>query len=295
MKNKLLILLIALISINCAKEGNIHSNSPYKNLNVTILLDLSDRISIKKNPEQTNKDINVILTVVENFKDFLSKKGVVNSEDKIKVIFYPTLNYELYQAIADSLNIDFDKLQFAERKILYNKLSDLFLENVKKLYEMASRAKTYEGSDLFNYFKHRIVDDCIINDSNYINILVILTDGYIYHKNARFRIKNRFSYIIPQAEQIKYFRNLENWEEIFHKNDYGLIKIDNDLSKLNILIAEVNPIYSSPKDYDIIKLYLSKWLEEQKVKKENYKILRTDLVSVNRNLINNFFKQVTSR
>ncbi len=223
-------------------------------MNVTILIDLSDRISQVKNPEQPVKDINVVSYVVDSIKKFLAKKGVVNSEDKIKLIFYPTLNYGIYHAIADSLNIDFAKYDFYSRKNLFNQLSAKYDTSLKKLYSITSNAKKYEGSDMFNYIKHRIIDDCVIDDSNYINILVILTDGYIYHKNAMYNINNRYGYLIPECDHVKLLRNNTNWVEPFNQKDYGLIKIDNDLSKLKILVAEINPFNYSPKDFDILKL-----------------------------------------
>lgn len=299
MNNLKLIIVLILIIAGCSTNDNSSENSSinngYKNLNVTILLDLSDRISLAKNPDQPEKDINIILTVVDNFKYFLSKKGVVNSDDKIKLICYPTLNYDLYESIADSLNIDFSKYEFAQRKKLYSSLSNIYHKNLKILYNQASKAKVYDGSDLFNYFKHRVSDDCILNDSNYINVLVILTDGYIYQKNSMYQSNNRFSYLTPESQQIKCFRKINNWEDEFNKKDYGLIKIDNNLSKLKILVAEVNPSASSPKDFDIMKLYWSKWLDEQNVLKENYKILKTDITTINKNLVNKFFTNIFSR
>lgn len=295
MTNKIFILLLIVILFACGEDEKKQANSNYKNLNVTILLDLSDRISISKNPDQAEKDINIISSVVDNFKLFLSKKGVVNSDDKLKIIFYPTINYDIYQSIADSLNIDFSNYNFSDRKKLYNSLSNKFKNNLTRLYSIASKAKLYEGADIFNYFKHRIIDDCILSDSNYINVLVILTDGYIYHKNSRYELNNRFSYIIPESYQIKRFRNNVNWEDDFNKNDFGLLKLDNNLSKLNILVAEVSPLSNSPKDYDIIYKYLSKWFEEQNVAKNNYKIIKSDLTSINKNIVNNFFGKITSR
>lgn len=295
MTNKIFILLLIVILFACGEDEKKQANSNYKNLNVTILLDLSDRISISKNPDQAEKDINIISSVVDNFKLFLSKKGVVNSDDKLKIIFYPTINYEIYQSIADSLNIDFSNYDFSDRKKLYNSLSNKFKNNLTRLYSIASKAKLYEGADIFNYFKHRIIDDCILNDSNYINLLVILTDGYIYHKNSKYELNNRFSYIIPESYQIKRFRNNVNWEDDFNKNDFGLLKLDNNLSKLNILVAEVSPLSNSPKDYDIIYKYLSKWFEEQNVAKNNYKIIKSDLTSINKNIVNNFFEKITTR
>ncbi|MCX7874617.1 MAG: hypothetical protein N2321_00460 [Melioribacteraceae bacterium] len=295
MKNKLLLLLLIVFLISCDNNENKNITDNYKNLNVTILIDLSDRISLAKHPDQSEKDINIISSVVDNFKNFLSRKGVVNSDDKIKVIFYPTLNYEIYQSICDSLNIDFSTYEFHQRKKIYNSISQLYNKNLSKLYSLASKAKTFEGSDIFNYFKHRVVDDCIINDSNYINVLVLLTDGYIYYKNCKDSVKNRFSYILPESYQIKRFRKSNNWEDYFNKNDFGLIKIDNDLSNLNILVAEIDPIHHSPKDFDIIKKYLSKWFDEQKVDPNNYKILKTDLTSINKNLVNNYFEKIFMR
>jgi len=289
-----ILILISLLSVSCSNNDN-DKKADYKNLNLTILLDLSDRISSVKNPEQKEKDIKIVSFIIDSYKNFLAQKGVVNSEDKIKVIFYPAINNEVYQSVADSLNIDFAQLDFPHRKKLFGKISDLFTARLTQLYSIASKAKVYEGSDLFNYFKHRVVDDCIINDSNYINILAILTDGYIYDKNNQFNSGNRFSYIAPEAEHVKYFRKLNNWENVFNSEDYGLITIDNDLSKLNIIVAELNPVSNSPKDFDIMKLYWSKWFEEQKVKKNNYKILKTDLTSINKNLIRNYFEKILSR
>ncbi|MEG8989631.1 hypothetical protein VJY32_07605 [Ignavibacteria bacterium 4148-Me] len=267
----------------------------YKNLNITILIDLSDRISIKKNPTQVDRDIKFIMNVLDAFKTFLSRKGVVQSEDKIKVIYYPSINYEIYQDIADSLNIDFSNYEFMQRKKLFENISSIYYKNLKKLYSLASNAKSFEGSDLFNYFKHRVVDDCISNDSNFINLLIVLTDGYIYHKNSKYQDGNRFSYLLPEAPQVTYFRNINNWETVFDKNDFGLIKLHNDLSQLNILCAEFSPIDHSPKDFDILKKYWTKWLIEQNINKDNLKILRTDLNTLNRDVIFAFFNKILSR
>jgi len=267
----------------------------YKNLNVTILLDLSDRISVKKNPTQVDKDLKIIMNILDAFKSSLSKKGVVHSEDRIKVIYYPTVNYEIYQDIADSLNIDFSNYEFIKRKKIFENLSTIYYNNLKKLYSLASNSKNFEGSDLFNYFKHRVVDDCISSDSNFINLLVVLTDGYIYHKNSKYQEGNRFSYLIPEASHVSNFRKINNWESIFDKNDFGLMKLDNDLSKLNILLAEFAPIENSPKDFDILKKYWTKWLIEQNVSKDNFKILQTDLSTLNRDIVFKFFNKIIGR
>lgn len=298
MKHKffLYLLITSLIIAGCNNENQLKQKQQnFKQLNLTILIDLSDRISVKKYPEQSSKDIQIITFVLNNFKDFLKSKGVVNTEDKIKVVFYPSLNYELYQNIADSLTIDFEKLEFHERRKTYNRMDDLFKEKLNKLYETAAKAKTFHGSDLFNYFKHRVYDDCIIEDPNYINLLVILTDGYIFDVNAQYKIKNRYSYLVPKASHVSMFRKMKNWEEYFDNKDFGLINTQNDLSKLNVLVAELNPVKQYPQDFDIMKKYWEKWLMEQNVKKSNFKVLKTDYPSINKNIIEKFFNNLVSR
>lgn len=280
--------------LSCSQERK-DEDVNYKNLNLTILIDLSDRISEQKNPGQVQKDLYIINSVLEAFKKYLHYKGVVQSDDKIKVVFYPLNNSSIYQDIADSLNLDFEQLDLKERKKIFANLNEIYNRNLKLIYSIASKYQTYPGSDLFNYFKHRIIDDCVINDNRFINVLVILTDGYLYDANVKYNFGNRFSYLAPLANHIVQFRRMNNWEEVFDKKDFGLIKLDNDLSKLNILVAEINPPQNHPEDFDILKKYWSKWLIEQKVKKGNFKILKTDLNYLNSNIIQKFFEDVLKR
>lgn len=291
----IIIFLFAFISCSNSDKNQTDekvSQKNYKNINLTILIDLSDRISEGLNPGQANSDIKLINDVLEIFKKYLAEKGVVYSEDKIKVIYYPEVDSDTMNSIIDSLNIDFAKLSFVERKNVYSTLIQNFNKNLNKLYNKASKMSKYPGSDLFNYFKHRLVDDCIIDDSSYLNVLLILTDGYIYHENAKYQIGNRFSYLAPKSAHIQIFRNRPDWEDIFNKQDYGLINTGVDLSNLYIIAAQFNPISSSPKDFDILKKYWSRWFEEQKVDHRNYKILRNDNPKLNSAIIEKFFQTI---
>jgi hypothetical protein len=274
-----------------SEAENRRTNKSFKQLNLTILLDLSDRISVKKNPTQAQKDVALIMNVVDNFQKFLSFKGVVLSRDRIKLIYYPIVNFPQVSDVTDSLNIRFDDLELTERKRIYNGLRQTYQKNLEKLYSIFSNLPEYNGSDLFNYFNHRIVDDCIEENEEYINVLVILTDGYLYSYNSKIRKDNRFSYIGPIATHLTQFRNVTEWEKTFEENDYGFIKINNDLSNLKVIAAEFNPESDYPIDFDIMKKYWSKWFEEQKVNKSDYIILRTDHISQNKNVVDDFFKK----
>lgn len=294
--NKLIIYCLSVfifLIIGCDEKSKKDEN--YKNINLTILIDLSDRISNKKNPGQVEKDLYIITSVINSFKSYLSKKGVVQSEDRIKVIFYPLNNNDFYQEVAEKLNIDFSEYDFMTRKKIYMQLNDLYLTKLKIVYDDASKQTKYPGSDLFNFFKHRIIDDCIINDERFINILVILTDGYIYDENVKVQQGNRFSYLGQVAQHVIRFRRKNNWEMEFDKGDYGLIKLKNDLSDLYTIVAEINPAKGHPEDFDILKKYWSKWLIEQNMPEGNFKILKTDLNYLNRNIISKFFDEIIQR
>jgi len=301
-KNKIILLsfLTIFLIVGCtSNEQGKNTKTKHlpnnKNLNLTILIDLSDRISIKKNPNQVDDDLKFISGVLKIFKKYMAEKGVVHSEDKIKVVYYPELKNDLMNSIFDSLTVDFSSLSFIERKKVFSNLEDRFTTNLKNIYQIASNKSEYYGSDLFNYFQHRVVDDCIINDSNYINILLILTDGYIYHQNSTYQKGNRFSYLVPKAKHIQIFRNRADWEKFFDAKDYGLMDTGLDLSNLVIIAAQFNPVYYSPKDFDIMKKYWSKWFEEQKVKPENYKILRNDNPGLNIRVLESFLTNITRR
>lgn len=289
------IAMFTLFFIGCSTETNTSNesadSSSYKNLNISILIDLSDRISAVKNPGQADKDIKSIGFVVESLKKFMSSKGTINSEDKIRVIFYPSSDNKLYQEIAENLIIDFSQFDIPQRRAMFNNIEKLYKEQLERLYAVASRSSQYKGADLFNYFKHRVMDDCIIEDKEYENILVLITDGYLYHTNSKFNIGNRYSFIGPIADQIRTFRNSANWEKRFEEQDYGFVTIKNDLSRLKILALEFAPVVNYPIDFDIQHKYWSKWFDEQNVGRKNYKIVKTDVPSLNKEIIVSFMNK----
>lgn len=262
------------------------------NYNITILLDLSDRISAKKNPGQASRDTASIMEIIQRLKAHLAARGTINAEDKIKVVFYPNNYNSLVQRIAGDLNIDFGTMTPPQKRRVYESLDSIYRQNLANLYSVASSAPIFDGADLFNYFKHRAEDDCIETDPKYLNLLVIFSDGYMYHKNSMYSTGNRYSYIVPEAPHLKIFRREYNWQEKFDAGDYGFINTGSNLKNLNILALEFAPWGSHPNDYDIMHKYWSKWFTEMGVLEHRYKILKTDVPSLNKQSIGKFFNAV---
>jgi hypothetical protein len=246
------------------------------NLNVSILLDLSDRISPTKYPNESmefyKRDAGYIKTISTVFLENLSTKKMRQANEKIELYFEPS------PSNSDINNLS-KKLKF---KITKDNISKEIIDEIEKSYstypgeicELAIADNSYVGSDTWRFFKNKVQDYCINEDQR--NILIILTDGYIYHEDSRLKEGNRSSYLIPQ-EIRKNKLNASSWKENFENKDFGFLNIDVDLSNLEILVLGINPDSKNVYEEDVIYEYWSKWFKEMRVKR--FAIKQTDLPS----------------
>ncbi len=259
-----------------------------KHYNISILIDLSDRISPVLNPGQRSKDINLIMNIVKEFKKRLNLKGTFAVKDKIRVIFYPQPKGFDVNAIADNLNFDFEQIPVEARKKVFATMDSIYEASLNLLYDKITEKKKYDGSDLFNFFKSRAKDDCVMDNLTYDNVLVVLTDGYLYWKSFIQNKGNRYSYLLPTADHVAQFRKNPDWEKMFSEGDYGLLPINVNLKNLRVIAAEFNPVESAPEDFDIMSAYWSRWFDEMGIAKTSYKILKSDLNTTTRVAVTRF-------
>ena len=292
-KSFLFILAFALIGCSSkpdnAKKGE-NKITEERQLNICILLDLSDRIEPKKNdlnPSQAERDIQAILSVVEIFKNNMAEKGVFNSKDKINVLFHPQPNTEDLATLVENLTVKLNGLESQEKKKIYDEIENNFRNNLKSLYSKATQKKEFEGADIWHFMKNDISDKCLEESPIYRNILLILTDGYMYWPYNKIKDENRYNYITGAVNHFKQFRDNKLLKTKFEENDYGFIPVKNDLGNLEIMVIGINPPKVYPQDYDIIRKYWSKWFKEMNV--ANFKILKTDLPTYTTDEIESFF------
>ncbi|WAC03375.1 hypothetical protein N7U66_07530 [Lacinutrix neustonica] len=118
------------------------------------------------------------------------------------------------------------------------------------------------GSDTWRFFKTKVNDYCV--DENFRNILIVLTDGYIYHKDTKMKEAKLTSYLTPQV--IRSFKlNTKDWENDIAEKQFGFIPANNDLSNLEILVLGINPDTKNPYEEEVIKKYWSDWFDAMKV------------------------------
>lgn len=299
---KLFIIAVLFLGLNCGNENhdlgeksiaNLNdTNNPSvkedKQLNINILLDLSDRLVQNLTPSQTERDLEIVSSILNIFKSDMERKGAFASKGKVKIFFHPSPDDTEINNIAENLSVDLTLLDNKQKKIVHDNIEEEFKTNLKKIYELTLKKNQWIGSDIWRFFKNDVKDYCVEDDIRYRNILIIFTDGYIYHTQSRDRVKNRTAYITSEFFNQEGFRHNPKWMEKFNNGDYGLIPNGEDLSRLEILVLEINPFSAHVNDEDIIKTYLKKWFKEMNV--QRYSIYNTDLPSNTKKRLVDFFK-----
>ena len=233
-------------------EGNNEgSNSvvlnPNETLNISIYLDLSDRLIRQMAPSQKDKDIQIVNYMAEIVKNHAVAQKILPSNDRIKVFFYPAPNDSNIAILSENLEMDLSKAQPAEKKKILAEFQQKFERSLSQIYEATLKAKNWIGSDIWGFFKKPVETYCLKKDAR--NILVILTDGYIFHKDNKVKVGDDYSYILPQT--------------LANPNS-GLIVSRQDLDDLEVLMLEVNP--HDPKHQDQMEEILKNWFSNMGVK-----------------------------
>jgi len=294
MKNTLLKISMSLFLVlffSCKEENKNEEketaikNSVSENYNISILVDLSDRISLKKNPNPTmeiyQRDLGYIKSVSEAFTQHLKSKRMRQINDKMQLFFNPEPENSEINSISKDLRINVTK-DNASKKFL-NSINDTYSLKTATIYESAIKDDKYIGSDIWNFFDSKVQDQCI--DKDFRNILVILTDGYMFYEGTQIKDGNLSSYLTPQLIK-KNGLNTNDWEKKFEKENFGFIKINTNLSDLEVLVLGINPSKNNPFEEKIIKAYWTKWLSEMKIK--HFEIKNADLPSNMDKIIKDF-------
>lgn len=298
MRNKILSLFLAFALFSCGSsdEANIekasvepqNTNVKPQMLNISIVLDLSDRVIQPMQPSQAERDIQIVGKLTEIFKNNMKAKGSFQSKDKIRVLFKPAPNDPNINNIAKKLSVDLSNMNSKQKKEVYDNITTNFEEGLREIYTQTINTKNWVGSDVWRFFKNDVKDLCVESSPEYRNIVVIVTDGYLYHEQSRDRQQNKTSYITPKFLQDEGFRKDGNWREKMEKEDYGLLSTNQTIDNLEVMVLEINASDSHKKEEDIIKAYLNQWFRDMKI--EDPVLHTTDLPSNTDKRIENFFR-----
>ena len=256
------------------------------NLNISILLDLSDRIEESKTIE---KDSAYLTSLSKSFINHVKKKKLLLLEDRMQLFFNPEPSDEKINELAQSLKVVFTK---ETSKSQIEKTLSLYAEKPAELYHLAKddaiSAGGYPGSDIWRFFKDNVKDYCI--DECHRNILVILSDGYMYYDGTVMNENNKTSYLTPKSLN-RLRLNRGNWEEKISEQDLGFIPATNNLSDLEVLVIGITSHNKeNPYAQDIIETYWKNWFKDMGVKR--FKIKNADIPTSIEKIISDFINKV---
>ncbi|WP_421945503.1 hypothetical protein [Pedobacter sp.] len=269
-KNVLSLITVILVfgSFKSEKSNSIQSYNS-QNLNISFLLDLSDRIDTKKNSnismEYYQRDIQYIKSVEKAFISHVKQKKIMSLNDQIQVFFDPTPSNPEINKLSKQLRINFDK-NSSKNQIL--DVDKIFSDIPPKIYQYAIKEKKFIGSDIWRFFQKNVKDYCI--QEKHRNILVILTDGYMFHKNSKFNIENKTSYITPSLIQTNKL-NTADYKVKIKSNNFGFIPASDKLQNLEVLVLGINPSKNNPFEEEVITQYWSDWFKSMGINKFNIK------------------------
>lgn len=177
--------------------------------------------------------------------------------------------------MADNLNVDLKKITDPrEKRKKVMRLKEDYSEKLNYIYTKALQGDSFIGSDIWGFFCNKnakVKELCVRKGCR--NVLVVLTDGYIYHQLNMQHDGNAYSYILP---------NLLDREA-----DLSLMAPQKDLGDLEVLMLEINP--GKPTRTDKLLTVLETWLQDMGVKTKG--VYETDMPSNTRTVIDNFFEQ----
>jgi len=262
-----------------------------KNLNISLLLDLSDRIDTTKYPNETmqyyKRDIGYIKAVADVFATHVATKKAFYIQDNIQVFIDPEPKSTEVNGILQSLKYEFTrKTPNIVEEVKH--LSKNYENKTTKLYAQTLKDNDYVGSDIWNFFKKKVKDFCVAEGKD--NYVIIITDGYMYHQQSKYDESRRSSYLTNSSIKAKGLNTSKFREEMTEK-DFGFIATRNDLKDLKVLVLGINPSnkFGNPYEGDVIQGYWEKWLDEMGVK--FYKVKEAELPTNAKKLIEEFLME----
>ncbi len=268
MKINILIILLFAVSFfpscnGCGSDVQINDDTLSEQpLNLSVFLDLSDRIADKSlMPNQMCRDTVIINYLIDYFRSKTSGFNIFTSKNKMRILFYPVPQDANIYDLSKHLVVDISKENGVGKRDALDAMHEKFPELIAKIYHKALASNKWPGCDIWDFFRCKKVDNlCIEHGAR--NILVILTDGFIFHENNLLQEGCcSYSYIVPKL--------LESKQEI------SLIdKRKGELANkgLEVLVLEINPKKTSHK-YKMIQI-LENWFKSMGI--EKISIVETD-------------------
>lgn len=207
--------------------------------------------------------------------DMFSRKtigpNILTSKNKMRVIFYPIPKIPNINALAKNLDVDVSAYKGIEKRKTIEAMHSNFVSSLLPIYNETQKSSKWLGCDIWDFFSSgRIKTQCMEEGAR--NIVIILSDGFLFHEKNKIREGNAYSYVLPQT--------LKNQKS-------SLIVRRNDLQDIEVLMLEINAKNTTERDK--LKEVLRTWFCEMGVK--HICIEETDLTIQTQRVIDEFFRE----
>lgn len=259
-----LLLLFVLLSCACTKRKPSAEQKKGKSLNLIVLLDLSDRLTI---PGQVNRDTVLLRQAYHAFEQHVRRQFFINSHDQLHVLVAPQKNQPANIEIFENrLRISMQELPVKERASFLRKNEPLFFRQIDSLYHAASGkpASSFSGSDIWKFFD-QYLRNYLAPDTNTINKIIVLTDGYFDFESLKDKKQEgcRYSYSEKLMQKGRALNIPETVvpEVIYEKafDSCGLIPVRINQKNVGIMLTEITPRNSFDKELELLESLWKSW------------------------------------
>mgnify|MGYP002623749923 CR=1 FL=1 len=268
-----IVTLLVIVSVSSCGSRQKKEDITPEPLNISVYLDLSDRLTRNLTPSQTNRDTAIINYLVDYFRSQTLGPTILKSENKMKVFFYPTPNDTEISMLAQGLSVDIGSKQGVEKRKALDEMKGIFQNNLAHIYEETLKDGNWIGCDIWDFFSNKKVDNLCVKDGAR-NIVVILTDGELwYNDNIKSDGKGGFNYIQPST--------------LSQPNSYLIDERNGELKGkgIEVLMLEINP--QQPNQRNKMMEVLEKWFDAMGI--EKFVVAETDANLTNtQTIIQNF-------
>jgi hypothetical protein len=254
------------------------------NINVIVIPDLSRRIiDTINNPNQINNDMVILNTIWHSFVDYSKLKQ--DTKDKL-IVDVTDIDQAKGQfgEVANQLQFDLSTHRGKSNRLYFTEDKDKQFEHaITKMYQSAKQKPL--GADYVFYFRRYLINHIkkpTLYD-NYINKVIIITDGYLEAENRPADTK-----LTPQIYKSV---NIGNIKETITSLGLNISKVQGvDLSNTDVLVCEVNERrIGKTKDFEILKAYWEDWFERMNAHNTTF-IQREQANDLTKKRIEEFFK-----
>ncbi len=227
-------------------------------INVIVIPDLSRRIiDTLNNPNQIENDLFVLNTIWSSFVNYSKLKQ--DSKDMLMVDVTDKEQAKgQFDKVANQLLFDLSEHKGKSNRLYFTPDKDSqFKKSIITMYQFAKEKPL--GADYVSYFRRYLVSNIKKTTlyDNYVNKVIIITDGYLEVNTDNNGVKN----YTPRIDQLYNSISIGNTKDVITMLGLNIPKVSIDLSNTDVLVCEINERKCCKnKDYEILKAYWEDWV-----------------------------------